>query len=509
MTYLLASAFLREYRRRPLNIVLLLAVPVAIVLLSAGVIAEFAAILGSDAELGAVEAATAGWAAALLAGTAGYFQVTGSRAADRRLAAAGLGTRSVVTARLFAGAALASIGVGGALLALWLRVGIDQPLRTVAATVMFALIYLAIGAGAGALIGDELNGSLVVLFVWMFDMFLGPGFSGGDAPIARLFPTHFPTLVILGVDSGHSSTATDWVISVVWTFVAIMVATWVLVGSTRPLSPTRRHREPGRFARALTRVAGAGPAVALRYAIRQYRRNLVMWVLLGVLPVAFITLSFIVTPEQPAAVMLTEGGVSALTVLSMVQVHGAVMAPITIAFLSGVAGLFVVLGSAQADRRLVLAGFRTSHVLVARVGVIVLAAALVTGVSLGITAFDFSAANWVLFAGAAFMIAWTYAMIGVIIGLVAGRIGGLYLTIAIPFVDVGIAQNVMFDVAPPGWARIMPSYGAMQLLIDGAFTPSFDLPGAFALSILWLLAVGAIAVGIFHRLSRPQLVETM
>lgn len=42
----------------------------------------------------------------------------------------------------------------------------------------------------------------------------------------------------------------------------------------------------------------------------------------------------------------------------MVDVQGAVMVAITVAFLAGLAGLFVVLGSAEADRRLVLAGYR-------------------------------------------------------------------------------------------------------------------------------------------------------
>ena len=82
--------YLAEYARRPLNMVLLAVVPVVFVTLSAGAVADFADVLGGLTDLGVIEAATAGWAASLLAGISGFFHVTGSRAADRRLAAAGV-----------------------------------------------------------------------------------------------------------------------------------------------------------------------------------------------------------------------------------------------------------------------------------------------------------------------------------------------------------------------------------------------------------------------------------
>lgn len=92
LTRLLTRRYLAEYARRPLNLVLLALVPVVFVTLSAGAIADFADILGGFTDMGRVEAATAGWAASLLAGISGFFHVTGSRGADRRLAAAGAGT---------------------------------------------------------------------------------------------------------------------------------------------------------------------------------------------------------------------------------------------------------------------------------------------------------------------------------------------------------------------------------------------------------------------------------
>ena len=495
MTADLLVTFLRDYGRRPLNLVLLLVVPLVFVTLSSGALADFAEILGGLADLGSIEAATAGWAAALLAGIGGFFQVVGSRAADRRLAAAGTGTGAVVAARLVSGFALAMVATAGSLIALGVRAGISDVPRTITITVMFALIYLGLGASVGALAKDELNGSLVVVFIWMFDMFLGPGFSSSHAPVLRLFPTHYPTLVLLDLSSGHSSASTDLIATATWTVASLTLAIWLLVRTTRPLAPAATRSAPP----ALTRSV-----VALRYAARQYRRNTVMWVLLAVLPVAFISLSFIITPEQPAAVELVESGRSNLAIISVVAVPGAIMAPITIAFLAGVAGLFVVLGSAQADRRLVLAGFHTPEVLAARLGVIWTAALAVTTVSLAVTFVDFRPDQLVAFVVSNVLIALTYSMIGAILGIIAGRLGGLYLILALPFIDLGIAQNVMFDAAPPPWGRLLPAHGATQLLVDSAFTQSFDTTGALVAALMWLATATAVTAVVFQRLARPM-----
>jgi hypothetical protein len=241
--------------------------------------------------------------------------------------------------------------------------------------------------------------------------------------------------------------------------------------------------------------------VGVRYAWREYRRNLALWVLLVVLPLSFITLSIACTPDEPAPVELVNAGRRTVALLSMVDVHGALLGAITVAFLAGLAGLFVVLGSAQADRRLVLAGYRPSEVLAARLGVIVFAAVLVSAVSLLVTAFSFQAQVWSTFGLATVAVAVTYAMIGVLLGPMVGRVGGLYLMFLLPFLDVGLAQNVMFGAAPPSWAAWMPAHGAVRVLIDGAFTSTFDEAGGLLLATAWIVGLSAVAVLVFRRLA--------
>jgi hypothetical protein len=529
-TALLTRRFLAEYSRRPINLVLLAVVPLIFVMLAAGAIGDFAKIVGGVADAEQLAAPTAGWAAAFLAGVAGFFHVLGSREADRRLAAAGMGAGRIVAGRLASGLALALVAAGAAIGALALGTGISDPFRVIAGTVMFAVIYFAIGVTVGALTRSEVNGSLVVIFVWMFDVFLGPAMAGSDVWITRLFPTHFVTLVMLGTTSGHAGRPGDLGWAVAWTVGALVIAIAVF-GATnanlRVRRSNRRRSAGGRWlrpglkfglrdyrrniadlrVRRSSRLRWAGGRrlrAGLKFGLRDYRRNIAMWVLLVLVPILFITLSFYVTPDDPAPVELVEGGVASIQMVSMSDVHGAIMVPITIGFLAGLAGLFVVQGSLEADARLAVAGFRAREILASRLGVIALAALLTTAAALAVTAVDFTPANWVWFGIGNALVAVTYGMVGVLVGVLFGRLGGLYLMFLVPFIDIGIAQNIMFSAAPPSWGLILPGRGSVQVLVDAAFTPTFDRLGALVLAAVWIAALAAATTTVFRRIAEPR-----
>ncbi len=491
---LLTRRYLAEYARRPLNLVLLVVVPAIFVVLTAGALADFAAIVGGVDDAARLAAPTAAWAAAFLAGVAGFFHVLGSRAADRRLAAAGMGAGRVIAARMASGLALALLAAGAALAALAARTGIADPGRAVAGTLMAAVIYIAIGAAVGAVVRSDVNGSLVVIFVWMVDVFLGPAMAGGDVWVTRAFPTHFVTLVTLDASSGHAGPLGDLGWALAWTVGSLVLAAAVFWAATGV--PRGRGARPGR---AAARRLWAG----LRYGLRDYRRNHAMWVLLAALPVFFISLSFVTTPDEPAPVRLVEDGTASIAILSMIDLHGAVMVPITVGFLAGLAGLFVVQGSREADGRLALAGFRAPEILAARLGVIGAAVLLTTAVSLVVTAADFAPESWAWFTAANLLVGASYGLVGVVVGALFGRLGGLYVMILLPFVDVGIAQNPMLSATLPGWGAFLPGRGALRLLIDASFTPTFDETGSLLLALAWLAALGLGAAALFRHIAEP------
>ncbi len=158
-----SGSFVREHLRTPLTLVLLVAIPIFFVLIFASVLGEFATALGGTLAGDATAAISAGWAAAFLCGALAFFQVSSSRGADRRLAAAGLGAGRVALARIAAAVLLGITVSTVAYVTLWLRSGIAHPFHAAIAILAFALIYIGIGALVGAVISGPLEGSLLVV----------------------------------------------------------------------------------------------------------------------------------------------------------------------------------------------------------------------------------------------------------------------------------------------------------------------------------------------------------
>jgi hypothetical protein len=184
------------------NLVVLILIPVVFVWVAAEPMADAAKLLGGTGR--AVETATTGWAAAFLAALAMFFQVGQARSADRRLVLAGLPAPALVVARMSTGLLIAALASTAALATLFLRTAVDEPLRVAAGTMMFAVIYVGIGAAVGSVVTDQVNGTVVILLVWILDVFFGPALTSPDrVQITRWMPTHFVTLWMVDLPLGH------------------------------------------------------------------------------------------------------------------------------------------------------------------------------------------------------------------------------------------------------------------------------------------------------------------
>ena len=512
---------LADYARRPLNLVLLLAVPVVLVFVWGGTLADFSVVLGGTADPAQLEAATAGWAAAALAGLGGLFQITGARSTDRRLAAAGDHAAPVVVGRIGACITLAALASVGGLVALAARTGITDPVRAVVGTVVVAVIYVAIGVLVGTLVRSDMNGALLVTLAWILDVFLGPGFGSGTSAVTRAFPLHFPQLLLTSQATGHGGPAGDLAWSLLWAAGLGGLAVYRLLAVTAP-APRPAGRMPGELISAP--VGPRAPAVvwaqqpaeghvqvpwrpraatplraAVRAGLRDYRRNRVLWALLIAVPAIFIGLAILVTIDEPGPVELVDGTRRYTALLSERRMHAATMVPVTAAFLAGLAGLFVATGTTGGDQRLVLAGLRARHVLGARLAVIGLATGVTTAAAVAVSGAWYPPRQWVVFASANLLIAATYAMVGLVLGPLTGRLGGLYLVLLLAFVDVGLGQTVMLPGGPPDWGAYLPARGASRMLIDGAFTARFDQAGGLLLALAWLAGAATVATAVFQR----------
>jgi hypothetical protein len=225
-----AGVFAREQLRARFTLALLVAVPALFVVSAAGVLSDFASALGGSLAGDAAVSLSAGWAAAFISGTLGFFQAASSRGADRRLALAGLGPARVAGSRIAASLLLAVVAAGAAFAALLLRIDVVHPLHAVVAILAFALLYLAIGVLIGSVVTDPLEGSLLVVFVFLLDAFSGPGMSGSP-PVWAVSQKAADILIAAG--AGTDSPAGDWVGAALVTFGAVAAAFAVFIASAR------------------------------------------------------------------------------------------------------------------------------------------------------------------------------------------------------------------------------------------------------------------------------------
>lgn len=493
-TVVFVRRFLVDYARNPVNLLLLVVVPTVFVVIVGGSMADFATLLGGVGGP-AVETATAGWAAAFLAGIAMYFQMAATRDTDRRIVIAGLDPHRLVAARLATGLVLAALASTTALVALAIRTGIDHPARVIVGTVMFAVIYVAIGAAVGSFASNPVNGTVIVLFVWISDVFFGPAMGAADRPATRWLPTHFVTLWMVDLPSGHGGLLSDLGWSLAWVTAALAAAWLIAAKRTHFRRPRPRTTNQGRLSVQL--------AAAMRAAWRDSRRNHVQWVLFVLVPVVFILAADAVTPNKLITLTLREHGSSLTGTFPMPDVHGATMAPIAIAALAALVGMFVMLDSRDGDRRAALAGLRPGALFGARLGVLAVISLAATAVSLATTALVFQPSRWATYAAGNLLLAFTYGLIGALLAPLFGRVGGVFVAFLLPFLDIGITQSPMLHPAPTTFSKLLPGYGGSRVLLDGALTRGFDVAPQLLIGFSWLLGLVVVVALTYRHTTQP------
>jgi hypothetical protein len=242
--------------------------------------------------------------------------------------------------------------------------------------------------------------------------------------------------------------------------------------------------------------------IATRLGFSEQARRPLLLVLLVMVPFVFITWSFWVTEAIPRVVALPGGAPVPTT---MREIHGAIMVPITVGFLAGLVGMFVVRSALESDRRLVVAGFSPAEAVVPRLVVIAAATVVVLAVSIAVTALDFVPASWWPFIVGNLLAGLTYALIGALAGATLGALGGAYFMFFLPMVDFGIAQNPMFfDGRPPDWAAALPGWGSTRMIVGGAFSASFEAGTGLLAALAWALVLGAAVVVLLRRAVAPR-----
>lgn len=236
--------------------------------------------------------------------------------------------------------------------------------------------------------------------------------------------------------------------------------------------------------------------VAVSMGLREFLRTPVLVVLLLVLPAYFVGAFVVLVPETSVPVSFGE----TTTTVSMSAFAAAFMTTVSVAIVSGIVGLFAVLSSKAADDRLKLAGYSDPELVAARVGTLGAGVAVVTVVAVAVAVQVFQPADLWGFTAVTGLLGITYGVVGVLVGLLVDELGGVYVILLVPLVDVLLFQNPLASDSP-WWTGYLPGHYATAALFDTAFTTGAE--GSTVLGAIgYATALTVLSVVVFHRVTR-------
>jgi len=231
--------------------------------------------------------------------------------------------------------------------------------------------------------------------------------------------------------------------------------------------------------------------------LREYARTPVLLALLLFLPAYFIGIFVFVLPASELPITVPGDGQQ---MVATAELYGVLLVPLLAGLIGGIAGLFLMQTASDADGRLVLAGYRPAQVIAARFGLLVLASIVATAVALAVLSIEYVPTSLPIFVAASVLAGLTYGLVGVLAGLVLGRLAGVYTMLFVPMLDVFFLQNPTVD--EKRWvATFLPGHAVTELAVDSGFSESVALD-PFGQAIAALVVVGTLATVAFYRATR-------
>jgi hypothetical protein len=224
--------------------------------------------------------------------------------------------------------------------------------------------------------------------------------------------------------------------------------------------------------------------------LREYARTPVLLALLVFLPAYFVLVFAQVMPEEPFPIEVPVQGTMHIAMTSVIPV---VMGPMATALVGGAAGLFLMQSARTVDGRLSIVGASAPEILLARGGVLTVAAVVASVVSVGVVTATYVPQNpgWVLIA--TLLVGLMYGGVGALVGLVLNRLAGVYVLMFGPLFDLFLAQSPLSEETP-AVAPYLPGHYPMKLAFDATFTTAVE-PGNLWWAVAYLLGI-AVVVGL-------------
>ena len=237
-------------------------------------------------------------------------------------------------------------------------------------------------------------------------------------------------------------------------------------------------------------------ATATTMAFREQIRRPLIPILLVVVPAFVVLWSVSITKPEARQIELADG---LWITTTMRALHGPEMAKFSVAFVAALVGAFVMQASRRADRRLVVAGLGAGRVIAARLLVLLGAVLVVVAAAAGVTALRFTPSSWPAVVLALLLTGLIYGLIGVLAGALLDRLATTYVILFVVMIDLSVVQTPMFHASPSRYAPFLPGFGPTQVMLEGAFSPSFHAYAEASLAVVWITVLGLAVTLVLSR----------
>jgi hypothetical protein len=203
------AANIRQYVREPVNLALLLIVPPLFIIAMSGAISTFSNVLGGNLGERAGTGLSGLWAAMILTGVASFFLALASTRVDARLIISGLRPAGVAAGHALVTVAIAVMTTVISVAILFSTQEVANLEVLFAAILLSSLIYGAIGFLLSVYVQGDLEGSFVIILIFMLDAFVGGPLASGQGLLAELMPVHFSSEIAVAGMVG-SPVSDEW-----------------------------------------------------------------------------------------------------------------------------------------------------------------------------------------------------------------------------------------------------------------------------------------------------------
>jgi hypothetical protein len=242
---------------------------------------------------------------------------------------------------------------------------------------------------------------------------------------------------------------------------------------------------------------------ATKYEISQHGRNRVALALIVVFIPVWLTIMHVVIPEAPVEYYHNvTGRTVVLDGNRLTMISGAMNA---VTLIIGFMMFSAVRRSTDFDRRLVLAGYARSALLLAKLLALLAAASIVSLYATIVLVLYWAPHTVVPFFLSLTLSGLTYGGTGIVLGLVfRTELAGMFLIIMISLVEVMVQNPIITPSSRSGVVGLLPTYGSMQNAVGAAFTGDLSA-GYFLLGLAWLATAATLGLIAFHRRTRDHI----